>query len=210
MGAEAGKMLEALITDFGNVIYKERWDLVERRLKENYTLSISEFQSVFNIFWDDYKIGQLSLVDFWGSVCESLNLESNTKNIMNLSDSFRGIWSDADDKLLDYLRELKQRGIKIFGLTNSCFENEAKIIEDRRKLEFFDRIYMSHQYGIKKPDLSAYKRIINDYNLTPQKCLLVDDKERNTLPANEIGMIVIEYKNLEQLKSKVETLLEVK
>lgn len=201
-------MLESIITDFGNVIYPERWDTVEKKLNENYSFSFKDFMNVFSRYWDDYKVGETSFSDFWSAICIGLNLESNPKNIMNLSAAFKSIWTNSDDSVIQYLEQLKNKGIKIIGFTNSCLENESKIIEDRRKFEFFDRIYMSHKEKIKKPDASSYMKIIKENNLLPERCLLVDDKERNTGGAKGIGIKVLTYTSLKELKNYVENMLQ--
>lgn len=191
-------MIKALIVDFGNVIYKERWDVVMQEINKSHNLDFKTFNNAFIKFWDDYKIGKIEPWCFWYDVLNELKIEPHGDNIRAFSRAFKNIWGEADENLLAFLKGLKPN-VRIFGLTNSCLENEERIVEDLKKLEFFDKIYMSHKHGIKKPDDEAYLFIVEENKLKPENFLLVDDKERNTNGALKLGFNVHVYENLNKL-----------
>lgn len=45
--------------------------------------------------------------------------------------------------------------------------------------------------GIKKPDVNAYLRVTNAFNVLPQDTLIVEDEVRYLVPAKELGMTTV-------------------
>jgi len=48
---------------------------------------------------------------------------------------------------------------------------------------------------VPKPDIKAYKKLIDKYKIEPQYCILIEDIARNLKPAYELGMKTVWIKN---------------
>jgi len=54
----------------------------------------------------------------------------------------------------------------------------------------FEKVYFSYETGIRKPDVRAFKMVLDENGLIPQETLLIDDSEKNIESAGKIGIRV--------------------
>lgn len=71
------------------------------------------------------------------------------------------------------LDTLKTKGYRLFLVSNaqSCFTNFELQALDIEK--YFDRIYLSSDYGMKKPNSDFFNRPIKDFGLNPSETVMV-------------------------------------
>jgi glucose-1-phosphatase len=53
----------------------------------------------------------------------------------------------------------------------------------------FNKVYYSHEVGMRKPDLEIFEYVLKDSQLDPASTLFIDDTEINIDSANQTGMI---------------------
>ncbi len=80
------------------------------------------------------------------------------------------------------------------------------MIEATCDLSFFKGVYFSCDIGLCKPNKQAYKYVLDKINRNAKDCVFIDDREANLIPATELGMRVILYKDLESLKKELLTI----
>ncbi len=54
----------------------------------------------------------------------------------------------------------------------------------------FEKVYFSYETGIRKPDVSAFKMVLDENGLIPKETLLIDDSEKNVESAEKLGIRV--------------------
>ena len=196
-------MIKAIIFDFGGVVYKERWDLVLQELRKiDKRITLESFKTVFHQRWDEYKVGLLEKTVFWSNVLSHLGLENSENDILKISSIFSKIWATCEKSMIQIIKELKKNYL-IFGLTNSCYENEERLVNDKKVLALFEKVYLSHREAKKKPDQEAYLNVLEENNLLAKECVFVDDKQQNIETAQILGMNSVLYKNPKQLKREL-------
>ena len=57
-----------------------------------------------------------------------------------------------------------------------------------------------------KPDHDIYELIIKRYDLTPDKCVFIDDTEKNVIGAIKAGIKGIHFQSLEQMMDELNEL----
>ncbi|MBM4431378.1 MAG: HAD-IA family hydrolase, partial [Chloroflexi bacterium] len=67
----------------------------------------------------------------------------------------------------------------------------------------FDVIVNSARVGLRKPDPQIYRLTLDRLRLVPAQCLFIDDKERNTLVAQSLGMRVIVFRSVADLMRRL-------
>lgn len=87
--------------------------------------------------------------------------------------------------------------------SNFSKEWSKYVTEKYEFIKFFDALFFSCDVGIRKPDVQFYSKILNEFNVTPEECIFIDDKERNITGAESLGMKTILYKNAENLKNEL-------
>ena len=54
---------------------------------------------------------------------------------------------------------------------------------------FFEKIYISNELGLRKPDAECFAHVCNDIGLPPQEVLFLDDTKEHVLGAHKVGII---------------------
>lgn len=87
------------------------------------------------------------------------------------------------------LSALKSRGGKIFLLSNA---QSIFTVHELRQLgiyDFFDGIYISSDYGVKKPDIRFFNILIEKERLVPKECIMIgNDRNADIAGALSAGM----------------------
>ena len=109
----------------------------------------------------------------------------------------------ADKGLVHMIPKLKKAKIALF--TNSLGFMALEVLKKRHLSgkKFFDRLFISTQMHMAKPDKKAFKFVLNKLKIKPQEALMVDDRIENIAPARSIGMNGIVYKNSRQFAKEL-------
>jgi HAD superfamily hydrolase (TIGR01509 family) len=79
-------------------------------------------------------------------------------------------------------------------------------LKDNNIYDYFDKVYISSEYGCIKQDKVFFDYLINDYNIKEGEALFIDDAEINLDVAKEKGLDVLcmnRYDNEIESKYKV-------
>ena len=111
---------------------------------------------------------------------------------------YRGV-----DKLLMYLKE---KGCKIYLLSNAQASFTIPEMLDLDLVKYFDGIAISSDYGVKKPNKDFYLKAMESYGITSENTWMVgNDYECDIYPANKLGLKTIYIEsNLSPDRLKVE------
>lgn len=104
------------------------------------------------------------------------------------------------EKNLEYIKQLRSEDYNLFILSNitedSYFYIKNKIDIDK----IFNGGVYSYQENLIKPDINIYKLIIDRYKLKKKEAIFFDDKEKNVIVANSIGIKSVVFKNCDDIK----------
>ncbi len=104
------------------------------------------------------------------------------------------------DGTVEILRELKDRGVPLYALTNM----EATTYPVRRErfdfLQWFDGTVVSSSEGVIKPDPRLFRVLLERYGLAAEATLFVDDNPRNVEAADALGMPTVRFESPEGLR----------
>jgi epoxide hydrolase-like predicted phosphatase len=112
-----------------------------------------------------------------------------------------------NERLIDYMRELRERGYKLAICTNNVREWErlwrAKLPVD----EIFDVVVDSAFVGTRKPERRIYEITVERLGVAAAAALLIDDIELNCNAARELGINAIWFRSTEQAIRGIEAAL---
>jgi epoxide hydrolase-like predicted phosphatase len=112
-----------------------------------------------------------------------------------------------NERMIDYMRDLHDRGYKLAICTNNVREWErlwrAKLPVD----ELFDVVVDSAFVGARKPEPRIYEITLERLGLPASAALFIDDVELNCQVARELGMEAIWFRSSEQAIAEVEAQL---
>lgn len=107
---------------------------------------------------------------------------------------------DALPGMTELLKELKERGCGLYGLTNWSYKVYA-VLERVPIFRLLDGEVISSEEHLIKPDLRIYQCLIDRYQLNPSDCIFVDDKQTNVDAAKAVGMNALLFTGSEQLRN---------
>lgn len=109
--------------------------------------------------------------------------------------------------LIDYMRQLRARGLRMAICTNNVREWEplwrAKLPVD----EIFDVVVDSAFVGTRKPEPRIYEITLERLGVSAESALLVDDIEVNCTAAAELGLRAVWFQSTEQAIEEIEAVL---
>jgi putative hydrolase of the HAD superfamily len=105
----------------------------------------------------------------------------------------------ANRAMIDFVREVRNRGLRTALLTNNVREWEplwrAKLPEID---ELFEVVVDSAFVGMRKPDPAIYELTLERLGVAAEECVFVDDLEVNCETARNLGMSVVRFERTEQ------------
>lgn len=116
---------------------------------------------------------------------------------------------DANEPMIQLMRELRARGYRMALLTNNVREWEPLW---RRMLpvdEIFEVVVDSAFVGMRKPEPEIYELTLERLGggIGPQECLFVDDSDVNVEAARALGMTAIHFRANQQAITEIEAAL---
>ncbi len=104
----------------------------------------------------------------------------------------------ADKALVRMIPHLKPAKVALFS--NSLGHMAMEVLKKRHLTgkQFFDKIFISTNMHMAKPDRKAYEYVLKQLKVKPSEALMVDDRLENITPARKMGMNGIVYKNSRQ------------
>jgi 2-haloacid dehalogenase len=102
------------------------------------------------------------------------------------------------------LRELRDRGVRLYALTNMETHTYPVRRERFEFLRWFEGTVVSSDEGIIKPDPRIFELLLERYGLEAGSTLLIDDSARNIEAARALGMATIHFQSPEALREALE------
>lgn len=91
-------------------------------------------------------------------------------------------------EIIPMLTKLKEEGISI-GLISNCFSEEAEVIRKSMLFQYFDKVCLSYEEGVQKPDEEIYRRCMAGLGVAPEECIYIGDGGSQELEAaRDLGM----------------------
>jgi len=122
--------------------------------------------------------------NYWEPVLKEWNIKLSEQE-------FWKYWFEVEEpseRMISFAKKLKERGIKIFVLSNNFKERAEYYGHYPWMHEVVDKAYFSCQTGFVKPNTEAWKLVLKENNLEPEECLYFDDQEKNIKASEEVGI----------------------
>ena len=206
--------IEAVITDFGGVLTSPLRDTFEEFQRESGISPQALGEAMAAVAARD---GANPLVELeTGRMTESRFLRSLGDELSSAFErriELRGFGDQyfqnlhPNERVIDYMRELRGRGYKLAICTNNVREWErmwrAKLPVD----EIFEVVVDSAFVGTRKPEPEIYEITLQRLGVSAASSLFVDDLEHNCEGARAVGIRAIWFRSSEQAIDEIEAAL---
>lgn len=117
--------------------------------------------------------------------------------IFKTFDSLHGLLSRYD-YAVPWIQELKNKGYRVYYLSNFSRKAEEDCAETMDFLPLMDGGILSYQEKVIKPAPTIYQLLLKRYGLKAEECVFLDDTEKNIVGAQKEGIHGIVFRNREQ------------
>ena len=111
---------------------------------------------------------------------------TNDKLISDFCNTYND-YASVNENVIALIKKLKANNYGVYLLSN-INPYTYDFVKPSGLFDIVDGYALSYLEHKVKPNESIYSVLINRYNLIPEECLFVDDKEDNVITANKIGM----------------------
>lgn len=112
----------------------------------------------------------------------------------------------------ELLEEFRDASYKLHILSNTGNLIHDTLAKYPAIKELFSTINCSYEIGAVKPDLQAFKTVLERLDAAPEECMMIGDSKRNDIePATRLGMMTVHFsgrnESVEDLRKKLEQVL---
>lgn len=154
--------------------------LQKRTVQKN----ISKKSGVRTFDYNPFMKGLIDFTQFCKDLCFHCEV-TYSKDIENLIDAAMhdGV-GNYFDETLSVMSDLRSKGIEICLLSNAL----PNLFDTAGSLTAKNRIFVSYELGLLKPDVEIYKLVLEKLTAKPEEVIFVDDKLKNVEAAKSIGI----------------------
>ena len=107
----------------------------------------------------------------------------------------------------ELVEELKDRGYRLYGLTNWSAETFPLVKDNYPVFRLLDGIVVSGEEKIAKPDPGIFSILLQRYGLKPEECLFIDDNPGNVSTGESLGIRGLVFTSAAALRSRLAEVL---
>ena len=197
------KGIKNIIFDLGGVIYAINY---KTTIKAFESLGINDFEYIYakasqSDLFDNLEIGKITKTEFFEGINKFLpNTLSPTKITEAWNAMLIGFMPDA----LKKLEELSQTH-RIFLLSNTNIfhieeiQNREGMTSFDEFCELFEKVYLSHDIGLRKPHTQVFAHIVDEQGLDTSETLFIDDSPQHVSGALKAGLKARHLKDGEKI-----------
>ena len=119
------------------------------------------------------------------------------------------IIGDTISSMLELLKELKRIGYALCILSNTNIHHNNYVSPMLDDYSIFDKVYLSFELHMKKPDRNIYEYVLDDLKAGPEEIMFIDDSDENIETASRIGMKTVKMEHNEPNAGMVRKALKI-
>ena len=193
--------VSTLFWDNGGVLLTNGWDIHSRQKAiAKFGLDANDFESRHELMLNAFECGQATLDEY---VRRTVFYRERPFR----PDDFKRFMFDQSQPFPDslaFLGELaRPRRFLMAALNNESLEINEYRIHTFHLRDYFEIFFSSCYLGLRKPDAAIYRQALRITQRAPGECVMIDDRALNLECARELGMGVIQFQNVAQLRAEL-------
>jgi len=186
------KGIDNIIFDLGVVVINLDMDETTRQFKallgDAYDLTMEKLNAVQH--FERYEKGQIPTEEFIKGINEASQMDLTQKS----PKAWNAMLKDIPDQRYSILKNAMKQ-FRTFCLSNT---NELHIdavydyLRNEKGIDnldtYFEKVYLSHEVGMRKPDEEIFEFVLKENDLVPEKTLFIDDTAGHLIGAEKTGI----------------------
>ena len=191
-----------LIFDMSGVVFSNGLKTAIEKISKNYNLDPKAVKFVLDgSFSHDYRTGKIKEEEFWEKAKNYWKVD-DINGIIRLFFEAYTLQMDT----VEFIKRLRGKGIKIAYLSNAPKDRTEYLDKKYNFIKLFDLGLFSFDAQAMKPDKKMFEKLIEKFNIDIKEAIYIDDREKNLIPAKELGMKTIHFKDINQLENELREL----
>lgn len=189
-------MIKNIVFDLGNVLIR-----FEPR---KYLLNFCEGEVLERVYKVIFESHEWRMLDR-GTITEEEAIErfcrvseEDSHIIKKAMNNWHDILVPIDDTV-KILKKLKEKGFKLYVLSNYHKKAFEWTIKKNEFFNLFDGMVISCDINFIKPERQIYEHLLNKFNLDPKETIFIDDLDENLEGAKELGINTIKFNDARRL-----------
>ncbi len=185
--------IKTIVFDLGGVIITLDQSQAVRRFEE---LGVKDAKQRLDPYvqqgiFGNLEHGLISAEDFRLELSKLAGCEISNKQCEY---AWQGYAKEVPERNLETLIRLRKENYRILLLSNTnpfmmeWVESDRFDGKGHALSYYFDRLYLSYEMKMMKPDAEIFKKLLTEEHISPSEILFVDDGPRNVAAAKELGM----------------------
>lgn len=180
-------MTQVVLLDLGNVVLGVDF----RRVFSSWAASAEVDEQIFYDRWHldqaykDHEIGELDFSGYAEALARQFGVDLP---LSAWQQGWNDLWTEPFHSVIELLPEIAQK-YRLCGFTNTndthaaCWRSKYS-----DKLASFDKIYVSSEIGLRKPDKAAFTYVCDRMSVAPGDVVFLDDTRENASGATDAGL----------------------
>ena len=164
-------------------------------------------KGLFNILYESKvsklaTLGKATTDEVWEDLGRQCNVSSEELKILR-----EEIWAgyEWNTELLDYIRSLKPKYKT--AIVSDAWSDARESMQGTINNDTFDVIVFSAEVGVQKPAPEIFQYALSKLGIAPEEAIFVDDREKNILGADQLGMKGVFFTDTQTAIEDIEKLL---
>jgi glucose-1-phosphatase len=190
------KGIRHIIFDLGGVLLNIDYKLTEKAFIE---AGVTDFPKLYSQLkqtdlFDRFEVGAISRKEFVKALQQISSLPITEVQILT---AWNAMLLDFPLRRLQLLQQLRiYHDLFLLSNTNEIHEEAFNaILMSSHGMPnigvFFDKVYLSHRIGMRKPMKEIFQRVLEDNQLRPECTLFIDDSPQHIAGAKQLGIQTI-------------------
>jgi len=158
------------------------------------------------IYWGqraDYDRGTIDGPTYWRRVAEKAGRDIAPAQVDTLIAADIAIWMRANPVMMQWVRALKNHGLKIAVLSNMPIEISTHMRQYAPWFKDFNYVCFSAEVHLAKPEPAIFYACLKVVGSSPEECLFIDDRAENVQAAQVLGMHGLQFVSVERLAADI-------
>jgi FMN phosphatase YigB (HAD superfamily) len=185
-----------IIFDLGGVILNIDYNLTEQAFMKAGIPNFPELYSQLHqsSLFDKLEVGQIHREEF---ISELMKAAGGRMTETQIVDAWNALLLDFPLRRLQILQQLHlYYDLFLLSNTNEIHEEAFNnILYKEHGMPnigvFFDKVYLSHRMGLRKPSREIFQRVLDENGLKPEQTLFIDDSPQHIDGAKHLGIQTI-------------------
>ena len=196
--------IKAVFFDLGGVIVRTEFQVPRQQLADRLGM---DYDDLNRIVFDSESsgrasIGEITSEEHWTSIVQRLKRPTSELSLIR-DEFFAG--DIVDRTLVEYIRSL--RGKYKTGLISNAWGDLRDFVVREKFDDAFDRMIISAEVGAMKPEAKIFQVALEQFGVSPNEAVFVDDFLINIEGCEKVGMQGIHFKDPESAMQQLKKLL---